>query len=460
MTRVGIYVRISDDRDGTQQATKRQLEDCRRFAASKGWHVADVFEDVDVSAYQRTAKRPEFERMIQAVNEKDIDGVLAWKMDRISRRQRDLVRLDEQCETSGAFIATVIEAIDTRQSTGRFVAELLVAQARMESSNTSVRVKRAHEAQAKAGRPALGGLRPYGYTIDHGQIVPKEAALIREAAERVLNGESVRGILLDWEQRGVVTSTGKAWKDRPLRRTLMNAMLSGQREYEGTLTKGKWPAILTPEETTRLRAVFTGSGRSKVRRRKHLLSGILRCGRCDSPLFARPTMTGVRRYVCARQPGLPNCGKLARVAEPIEEVVRDAVFEALEGVDLAEYMKADGGNGINFVEIISECETRLEELSKAHFADKLIERNEYFAARRTLQERLEQARTQLAQETGRKAIAGAIHAGAELAGQWDTRPLEWQRAVIDALIDHIVIQPAVKGSRTFDPALVQPVWRA
>ncbi|MCH7810210.1 MAG: recombinase family protein, partial [Chloroflexi bacterium] len=102
---VGIYVRISDDRDGTQTATKRQLEDCRRFAASKGWHVADVFEDVDTSAYQRTSKRPEFERMMGALRDGAIDGVLVWKIDRLSRRQRDLVRVDEQCEESGGFIA-------------------------------------------------------------------------------------------------------------------------------------------------------------------------------------------------------------------------------------------------------------------------------------------------------------------------------------------------------------------
>src|SRR2546428_3266664 len=151
MDKVGIYLRISDDRDGTQTATQRQREDCHRYAQSRGWEVSDVFEDVDISAYKRTAKRPEFERMVAAVRDKEIDGVLAWKMDRISRRQRDLVKLDEQCEDSGGFIATVMETIDTRQPTGRFVAELLVSQARMESANTSVRVTRAHEQMAKQG---------------------------------------------------------------------------------------------------------------------------------------------------------------------------------------------------------------------------------------------------------------------------------------------------------------------
>ena len=458
---VGVYLRISDDPDGTQTATARQLEDCRKYAAVKGWNVADVFEDVDLSAYQRTVRRPEFERLLAALRDGSIDGVLCWKIDRLSRRQRDLVRVDEQCEESGAFIASVVESLDTREPSGRFVAELLVSQARMESSNTSLRVKRASEEQARAGRPSLGGLRPYGYTPGR-EIVPEEAALIREAAERVLGGESLRGILADWEQRGVVTSTGKTWKHRPLRRTLMNATLSGQREYEGTLTKGTWPGILSPEETMRLRAIFNDPLRRSSRQsRKHLLSGMLRCGKCGAPLVARPRQDGVRRYVCGKQPGLPNCGRLARLAQPVEDVVRDAVIEALEGIDIAEYMKADDGDGAALVETISEYETRLEELSRDYYVDAVIERGEYFMARSGLQERLKQARSRLAQVTGRKAIAGAIYAGAELADQWDTRPLDWQRSVIDALIDHIVIHPAVKkGSNTFDPALIEPVWRA
>jgi len=210
MTQIGIYLRISDDRDGNQTATERQKADAGRYAETHGWEVADVFEDVDLSAYKRNVKRPEFERMLTAVREKQIDGVLAWKMDRITRRQRDLVRLDEACEDSSGFIATVIEGIDTRLPAGRFVAELLVAQARMESENASIRITRKHEDLAKEGKPSRGGTRMFGFTRDRSQVVPDEAALIREAAERIYAGEGLRGVCMDWKRRGVVTPTGGA----------------------------------------------------------------------------------------------------------------------------------------------------------------------------------------------------------------------------------------------------------
>jgi DNA invertase Pin-like site-specific DNA recombinase len=56
--RIGIYARISDDRDGQQTATARQLEDCRAFAAKKGWEVADEFEDIEPPLIRPTSNAP------------------------------------------------------------------------------------------------------------------------------------------------------------------------------------------------------------------------------------------------------------------------------------------------------------------------------------------------------------------------------------------------------------------
>ncbi|MEX2228593.1 MAG: recombinase family protein, partial [Dehalococcoidia bacterium] len=339
MPRIGIYLRLSDDRDGNQTATDRQLQDCRRYAHSKGWEVADVFEDIDLSAYRRGVHRAEFERMLEAVRAKAIDGVLAWKIDRITRRQRDLVRLDEAAEEVRAFIATVVEGIDTRQPTGRFVAELLVAQARMESENASIRIKRKHEELAILGRPQTGGTRMFGYSQDRQAVVAEEAALVREATTHLLAGRSLVGLCREWERRGVRTPAGGAWKPSPLRRLLKSAALSGQREHLGRITAGSWPPILTPVETMRLRALLDDPARNKViNPRRYLLAGCLRCGHCGHSLSSRPRIDGVRRYVCAKRPGDPNCGKLARLARPVEDVVRDAVVVALDGVDLREHV--------------------------------------------------------------------------------------------------------------------------
>ena len=460
MARIGIYLRISEDRDGTQTATKRQRSDCTKYAKSHGWQVADTFEDVDTSAYKRTAKRPEFERMLEAVRTKAIDGVLAWKIDRITRRQRDLVRLDEACEEAGAFIGTVVEGIDTRQPTGRFVAELLVAQARMESENSSIRVARKHEERAAAGKPIAGGTRMFGYSLDRMTVMPDEASLIREAVQRVYAGGSLRGICNDWRARGPITPAGGPWQQFPLKRLLTSAALSGQREHKGSLTPGVWPAIITPEDTRRLRAILNDPGRLKVvNARRYLLSGMLRCGLCGEPMVARPRLDKVRRYVCARQPGNNNCGKMARVAEPVEAFVKEAVCIALDGADLAEYVEKPTDNTADLIDVIRADEEALQQLSRDHYAEKRIGRAEYFAARDAIAGRLDANRHQLAKSNGHGTISGVIGAGDEVRRQWNQRGLDWQRAVIAAIVDHIVIDAAVKGRNVFDPSLVSIVWR-
>ena len=460
--RIGIYLRISEDPDGDQTATKRQKADCRRFAKSHGWEVVDIFEDIDTSAFRKGVRRPEFERMLESVRAKDIDGVLAWKMDRITRRQRDLVRLDEACEEAGASILTVIENINTAEPTGRFVAELLVAQARMESENASIRITRKHAEMAKAGKPITGGTRTFGYSKDRMSLVPEEAELVRETVQRIIGGESIRGLTRDWQDRGVQTPTGRAWARTPLRRMLLSPAISAQRALNGELTPGTWPAIISPGDSLRVRAVLEDrAGAQKGSPRRYLLTGFVRCGRCDHKLSTKPRGDGSRRYVCLRQPGEKdtNCGALARLADPVEELVRESLFAALDGVDLRTYMEEPNGNTDELVDAIRVDEEAQQELADDFYVEKRIGRAEFFAARDRLVARIESNRRQLTQANGHGLLNTVVGAGETVREQWTERGLDWQRAILGAVIDNIVLNPAVKGRTGFDPSLVKIVWK-
>lgn len=458
--RTGIYVRISDDANGTSTATARQLEDCRKLAEARGWTVADTFEDADLSAYKRRVVRPEFERMVEAVKAGEIDVVLAWKLDRLSRRLRDFARLDEECEAAGARIVTLVDGIDTSTSAGRVVASVMTAMARAESENISVRGARKAREMAQQGRPATGGTRPFGYSQDRMTVNEPEAAIIRELAERVLAGESIRGLCKDLERRGVTSGAGMPWQPAPLRRALVSSLLSGQREHGGTLTPGIWPAILSPETTARLRAVLLNPARRKsfTNARSYLLSGFLRCGHCGETLIARPdAKNGQRRYVCAKRPGVAACGKLARMAQPVEEMVVEAVCVRLDGVSLAEYMQDPASEPDGLHEAIREDEQELIDLAR-DFAEKRFTRAEYFTMRDVIEGRLKTNRLAASKRTGRSMLAD-VAGGDMLRERWPKESLDWRRSVLAAVIDTIVIQPAVKGRNTFDPRLVDIRWK-
>src|SRR5436309_4558704 len=110
---IGIYTRLSHDRTGEQTATTRQERACRSFAALREWNVVEVFEDVDASAYKVGVVRPAYERMLAAIDDGRLGGVLVWKLDRLVRRPAEFERFWAACEKVGAIVASATEPIDT-----------------------------------------------------------------------------------------------------------------------------------------------------------------------------------------------------------------------------------------------------------------------------------------------------------------------------------------------------------
>jgi DNA invertase Pin-like site-specific DNA recombinase len=460
-TRVGIYARISEDRDGQQTATARQMADARAFAERKGWGVVEIFEDIDLSAFQLKTKRPEFERMLKALREGEVEGIVVWKFDRLTRQQRDLARVMEACEPHKAFVASVTEPIDTRETYGQFVAELLVAQARMESANTSARQRRKAQEQREQGLPPTNGRRCFGYDRRYTTVVTEEAAIVREVRDRLFAGESLRSVCLNLEVRGVVATSGNAWRPQILKRLLVSPTIAGQREKDGTRYPGTWPAIISPEESERLRLLLTrreGAGRKSPARR-YLLTGYVRCGRCQGRMHAHARPDGARRYVCMKAPGYPNCGSMSVTADALEELVKELLIVAVDDAALGEALRTRDEQDDRLTETVRRDEERLEELSRDFYVDRLISKEEFLASRRELAARLEGNRARLAKRSGAGLLGRFLGEGETLRAAWDTGSLEWRRSIVGALLESIVIQPGSAGRRALDPRRVQPVWR-
>src|SRR4051812_48114271 len=84
-----IYCRISNDREGNAAAVQRQEADCRALAERKGWPVAEVLADNDISAYSRKA-RPAYKQLLAGIQAGTIDAVIVWHLDRLHRSPAEL----------------------------------------------------------------------------------------------------------------------------------------------------------------------------------------------------------------------------------------------------------------------------------------------------------------------------------------------------------------------------------
>ncbi|HUQ43100.1 MAG TPA: recombinase family protein, partial [Candidatus Limnocylindria bacterium] len=274
-----LYARISSDPEGNRLGVDRQTADCRALADRKGWPVADVYIDDDRSAYSGKP-RPEYRRMLDDIRAKAVDAVLVYNLDRLHRQPRELEAFFDVVDSAGlTALASVEGDINLASDDGRFHARILGAVARKSSDDMSRRIRRSIEQRALAGLPTGGGTRPFGYQADRVTIEPPEAVLVREAASRILAGDSVRAVAGEWNARGVKTPAGRPWTVQTLRRILASPRLSGQREYRGEIVAvGTWQRIIKPDETTRLRVMLNERARTRTRAvRRYLLPGLLRC---------------------------------------------------------------------------------------------------------------------------------------------------------------------------------------
>ncbi len=225
------------------------------------------------------------------------------------------------------------------------VARIKGAVAAEEVRKNSQRRIRANQSYAEDGKAHGGGYRAFGWQRGKGikdgtEIDETEAALLREAAQRILDGGTLRSIRDEWIEKGVPTPGGKHWHTRSIKNALCSPRNAGLREYKGKImSEATWPAILDRETHERLVAILTHpTRRTNVTTtiRSYPLSGFVVCGKCDTGLVGKPLLrprkNDPRRkrrfYICTADRG--GCGHLSIDAERVEEVVLPKVLRMVD----------------------------------------------------------------------------------------------------------------------------------
>ncbi len=232
--RAVVYVRISDEPEGTERGVDRQEADCRAYAAAHGWQVVAVSRENDRSAFKqrtitlpsgervRRVVRPEFLAMLKRLTDGHAQVMVAYDLDRAVRDPRDLEDLIDVKVLGGFGVRSVTGSLRLNTDSDVAMVRVLVAMANKSSADTARRVARAAKQQAIEGT-WHGGRVPFGYhRAGSGALVidPDAAGLVREAVQRVMAGESLYRIRTDWNERGILTTHGCAWSDKTIKMVL------------------------------------------------------------------------------------------------------------------------------------------------------------------------------------------------------------------------------------------------
>jgi DNA invertase Pin-like site-specific DNA recombinase len=456
---VDLYLRISRDPGHDELGVRRQERECRELCKQRGWQVAAVHVDDDRSAFSGKP-RPGYEHMLQRLERGQVRGLVAWHPDRLHRSPVELERFITVVEAIGAGVATVQGGeYDLSTASGRMSARIVGAVARHESEHKSERLRAKMQELIRDGKLTGGGKRPYGYNDDRLTVREHEAAVVREAARRVRGGESLLSVVRDFNDRSIRAASGGPWTLSSLSRLLRSLRIAGLRnDGRGQPIAAPWPATISQREHKQIAALLAKNSRSGVRwNRTYLLSGgLIRCASCGARMVGRP-INGKPTYMCDK--GRGGCNQVAVRALHVDELVRLAVIQVVDGPGLARRMqRAAKSNGSDHVLAqMTKQEERLQEI-ESDYASGELDRAEYRRLRDQAKARLEELRADFKPEP--KLDFG----DQPLAAAWPALSLGQRRAVLDAVLDEVRVQPVGHQWRTgkssyFDADRITLVWK-
>ena len=465
----GIYTRISRVRRRTKDGkvitetlgVERQKPPCEELVGRRGGYVADTYVDNDRSAFKGV--RPEFERMLEDARAGHIKGIAVWDTDRLTRNpDKDNARIIELAESHGVQLATVTGDYDLGASSGRLMFRIQGAIARRESEHRGERMALKMDELAQNGKVKGGGVRAFGFERDGKTIRPSEAALINEAVDRLLAGESSAALLRDWRDRGIRTPgtktnpKGNPWATTKLHRMLMSPRIVGLRQHRGEILEGvkPWPAIIDRGRWERLRLLLKDPARSQAGPSRHYLcSGIARC-HCGQPLHAHNDGRGHVSYRCSQGGNYQRgCGRIAISQGSLDGYVSRRLVQWLAGPGLLRARQALADQDADVAAITQQLasdDRLLEELAGLYGSDDPAQRisaNEWMRARAPIERRITQARAKLRRMPKMATLDDLPDVREELEAVWPKLPLERRRAILKSVVRRLVIYPGRTGSK-------------
>lgn len=291
MPTAAIYARYSShaQRDAS---IDQQLSVCRAFAARGGIDVVDVYTDRALTG--TNDNRPGFRRMIADAPKGRWSYVIVYALDRFSRDRYDAATNKHKLRQAGVKVISATEPISDEPA-GILMESMLEGWAEYYSRELSVKVRRGHMDNAK--KCMVNGALPLGYRKGPDgryEIVPEEAAIVREIFQRVAAGDPLVSITDDLNARGYRTKTKKAWNNSSYNQILTNVRYTGVYIYQDIRIPGGIPAIITQAEFDAAQSAVSHKRNPRravdgpVSRRRddgrYLLTGKLFCGGCQSPL--------------------------------------------------------------------------------------------------------------------------------------------------------------------------------
>ena len=348
-----------------------QLEEVKRFAASKGYEIVEEFVDAGITG--RTEDRPEFSRLRKIISSGKayFEAVIVWRSNRFARSSRVAQGFRFLLERRNIRLLSVTEP-EMNGSTGVLMNGILDAFNEFYSAQLGEDTFRGMAAAAKQGY-AMGGIAPYGLKkvpviLDSGgikkkyAIVEEEAAIIRQIYQMYVDGMGLYVIARELTKRGVKTKKGRDWEQSSVHhilhknrhyylgntvfnrtKTVVKKLVGQKDQSEWIIVEGTHEAIITQEladavDRQRDRA-DKPRFQSPTPHGRNQLNGLVYCGLCGARVGGQYANSGKREngvvlwyYACNARKNSTKLDKSEICSNGYvrQEIMEDAVNKELE----------------------------------------------------------------------------------------------------------------------------------
>ena len=290
MKRAALYIRVSTLEQAQEgYSVGEQKERLIAYCKAKDWLIADIY--VDGGYTGSNINRPGIQKLIAETDKFDL--VLVYKLDRLSRSQRDtLYLIEEVFRPHNVDFISMQESFDTSTPFGKAMIGLLAVFAQLEREQIKERTWMGRVARAKTGLHHGGGNIPIGYDYCDGKLVvnPYEAEQVRKIFEWYLAGSSLKAIADRLQSEGYTNkySSYSSWSS--IRNILGNETYTGLLHFGDIMVEDAHEAIITKEQYDAAQAIRGKRQEqygSNAFQAKHWLTGLLFCGNCGGRYYLR-----------------------------------------------------------------------------------------------------------------------------------------------------------------------------
>ncbi|NTU49670.1 MAG: recombinase family protein [Desulfobulbaceae bacterium] len=315
--RCAIYTRVSTndnlEREFTSLDSQRESgESYITSQKSEGWILSPGHYD-DAGFTGANTDRPALQKLIADIKSGEIDCVVVYKVDRLSRSLLDFSQLLEFFDKNKVAFVSVTQHFNTNTSMGRLTLNILLSFAQFEREIISERTRDKMGAARVKGK-WIGGRPPLGYIIDrenHKLVInPPEALVVKKIFELYLREESIIAVTELMNHKGFrtkqhVSESGRTFGGVHFQCTgvahiLKSVLYTGKVNYRGTVYPGEHEPMIDEQTFEKVQKVMTAKQpfESDKKREKifGLLSGLIRCKTCNSSMYNTYANKGGQRY--------------------------------------------------------------------------------------------------------------------------------------------------------------------